>query len=256
MYLDLEIQLLKQIQELKKRANFIAIKSEYEAEGADNTEIQYVQSLSKKLGIKHYVKIGGVEAKNDIYNCIKSGVDGIIAPMVESRFGMKKFITAIKDFKTSKKPYLAINIETKNAIENIIDILKESKGNINGATIGRSDLAASYFSKKITPNSNFITNQILNILPIIKKHKLVITIGGKIDVNTLKIYRKNKKIFKNVNQIETRKIIFNTKTLLNNTTLLKKALMFEKTYLKTINQFSLLRNETKKQRLKFLTKRY
>ena len=133
MYLDLEIQLLKQIQELKKRTNFIAIKSEYEAEGSDNAEIQYVQSLSKKLRIKHFVKIGGVEAKNDIYNWIKFGVDGIIAPMVESRFGMKKFISAIKDFKTSKKPYLAINIETKNAIENIIDILNEAKGNINGA---------------------------------------------------------------------------------------------------------------------------
>tara|TARA_B100000427_G_C15518510_1_gene599274 strand:- start:3576 stop:4346 length:771 start_codon:yes stop_codon:yes gene_type:complete len=256
MYLDLEIQLLKQIQDLKKKANFIAIKSEYEAEGSDNAEIQYVQSLSKKLGIKHYVKIGGVEAKNDIYNCIKFGVDGIIAPMVESRFGMKKFISAVGEYKTIKKPYLAINIETKNAVENIVNILNESKGNIHGATIGRSDLAASYFSKKITPNCSFITNQIINILPIIKKHKLVITVGGKIDANTLKIYKKNKKIYKSVNQIETRKIIFSSKTLLNNFTLLKKALMFEKTYLKTINKFSLLKNQTKMQRIKFLTKRY
>ena len=50
-------------------------------------------------------------------------MDGIIAPMVESRFGMKKFISAVGEYKTIKKPYLAINIETKNAVENIVNIL-------------------------------------------------------------------------------------------------------------------------------------
>ena len=49
-----------------------------------------------------YVKIGGVEAVNDIYNCLELGIDGIIAPMVESKFGVKKFIDIFKKLNLKK----------------------------------------------------------------------------------------------------------------------------------------------------------
>ena len=91
MYLDIKNKLFKEIEDLKKFTNFFAIKAEYEAEGSDNNEIQFLRTLTKAANLKFFVKIGGVEAKNDIFNCIKIGVDGIIAPMVESRFGVFKF---------------------------------------------------------------------------------------------------------------------------------------------------------------------
>ena len=53
------------------------------------SDIARIRSIMNKLGIKLFVKIGGVEALNDIYNCIELSVDGIIAPMVESKFGAK-----------------------------------------------------------------------------------------------------------------------------------------------------------------------
>ena len=257
MYLNLEKKLLQQINDLKKNTNFLAIKSEYEAEGADNDEIQYLRSFTKEANLKLFVKIGGVEAKNDIFNCIKIGVDGIIAPMVESKFGVYKFVEATKELNISKKINLFINLETKNGLQNIDEILNEAKGKINGITIGRTDLSASFFSKKITANSTYITDQISNLSKNIKdKYNFKLTVGGSINKETLKIYKKNKSINNNVDKIETRKIIFKFNNLINKPQLLKKALEFENNYIKLIYEFSNIKNNPRFKRLKGLSKRF
>ena len=257
MYLNLENKLLQQVDDLKKSTSFLAIKAEYEAEGADNDEIQYLRTFTKAANLKLFVKIGGVEAKNDIFNCIKIGVDGIIAPMVESKFGVYKFIEATKELNISKKTYLAINIETKNGLQNIDEILNEANGKINGITIGRTDLSASFFSKKITPDSAYITDRISKLSSDIKnKYNFKLTIGGNVNKETLKIYKKNTVIKKNVDKIETRKIIFKFDNLINKPQLLKKALKFEQNYLKLIYEFSKIKNNPRLERLKKLSKRF
>tara|TARA_B110000483_G_scaffold221780_1_gene278067 strand:- start:108 stop:881 length:774 start_codon:yes stop_codon:yes gene_type:complete len=256
MYLNLKKKLLQQIDDLKKNTNFLAIKAEYEAEGADNDEIQYLRAFTKEVGLKLFVKIGGVEAKNDIFNCIKIGVDGIIAPMVESKFSVYKFIEATNELNIPKKTYLAINIETKNGLQNINEILNEAKGKINGITIGRTDLSASFFSKKITADSAYITDKISSLSTNIKnKYNFKLTIGGNVNKETLKIYKKNKTIKKNVDKIETRKIIFKFDNLINKPQLLNKALEFEKNYIKLIYEFSKIKNNSRLERLKKLSKR-
>jgi len=257
MYSNLENKLLQQVDDLKRSTSFLAIKAEYEAEGADNDEIQYLRTFTKAANLKLFVKIGGVEAKNDIFNCIKIGVDGIIAPMVESKFGVYKFIEATKELNISKKTYLAINIETKNGLQNIDEILNEANGKINGITIGRTDLSASFFSKKITPDSAYITDRISKLSSDIKnKYNFKLTIGGNVNKETLKIYKKNTVIKKNVDKIETRKIIFKFDNLINKPQLLKKALKFEQNYLKLIYEFSKIKNNLRLERLKKLSKRF
>jgi len=257
MYLKLENKLLKQLDDLKKNTTFLAIKAEYEAEGADNDEIQYLRTFTKAANLKFFVKIGGVEAKNDIFNCMKIGVDGIIAPMVESRFGVYKFIEATKELNISKKILLSINIETKNGIQNIDEILNEAKGKINGITIGRTDLSASFFSNKITADSPYITDNISNLSKNIKdKYNYKLTIGGSVNKETLKIYKKNKIIKKNVDKIETRKIIFKLDNLISKPQLLKKAIEFEISYMQLIYEFSKIKNKPKLIRLKRLAKRF
>ena len=257
MYSNLENKLLQQVDDLKRSTSFLAIKAEYEAEGADNDEIQYLRTFTKAANLKFFVKIGGVEAKNDIFNCIKIGVDGIIAPMVESKFGVYKFIEATKELNISKKTYLAINIETKNGLQNIDEILNEAKGKINGITIGRTDLSASFFSKKITADSTYITDRISKLSSDIKnKYNFKLTIGGNVNKETLKIYKKNTVIKKNVDKIETRKIIFKFDNLIKKPQLLKKALEFEKNYIKLIYEFSKIKNNPRLERLKKLSKRF
>ena len=257
MYSNLENKLLQQVDDLKRSTSFLAIKAEYEAEGADNDEIQYLRTFTKAANLKFFVKIGGVEAKNDIFNCIKIGVDGIIAPMVESKFGVYKFIEATKELNISKKTYLAINIETKNGLQNIDEILNEANGKINGITIGRTDLSASFFSKKITADSTYITDRISKLSSDIKnKYNFKLTIGGNVNKETLKIYKKNTVIKKNVDKIETRKIIFKFDNLIKKPQLLKKALEFEKNYIKLIYEFSKIKNNPRLERLKKLSKRF
>ena len=46
------------------------------------------------------VKIGGPNARNDIKQLLPMNIDGLIAPMVESPYGLENFISAVRDFTT------------------------------------------------------------------------------------------------------------------------------------------------------------
>ena len=54
-------------------------------------------TLAAKLDLN--VKIGGCEAKNDVFFCKKIGVNGIVAPMVESQYALNKFIQTLSSQK-------------------------------------------------------------------------------------------------------------------------------------------------------------
>ena len=81
------------------------------------------------------------EAKNDIYFCEKIGVTGMVAPMVESPYALKKFLQTIS---SKNKQSLYINIESIQAFNNITKLLNQKNINrLKGVVIGRSDLAGS-----------------------------------------------------------------------------------------------------------------
>ena len=84
MHLNTFKSLEKNIKILKRRYKLAGIKAEFEAEGSSVMDIARLKILTESINTKLHVKIGGVEAKNDIYECISLGVDGIIAPMVET----------------------------------------------------------------------------------------------------------------------------------------------------------------------------
>jgi len=230
-YLDLEILLLKKLYVLKRRFNLYGIKAEFEAEGSSIEDIIFLRKITSQCNTKLYVKIGGVEALNDIYNCIKIGVDGLIAPMVETKFGLFKFLEIIKNISIKKKPFLSINIESESGFKNLDKILKIAKNSINNITVGRSDFSKSYFNPKINQNSFFITKKIIEIAVQAKKNKLYTTVGGGVDEETIKTYKKNKQIFKLIKNMETRKVILPTKTFLKKNGALQAALDFEKHYI-------------------------
>ena len=241
MYLKSEHNLFKDLKILKNKFSIQGIKAEFEAEGSNQFDIYKLRSLTNKLDIKLYIKIGGVEAVSDIYFCVEMGADGIIAPMVESKFAVKKFLDSISKLKLRKKPHLSINIETVNAVNNIEEIIKLAKGNINNITIGRSDLASSYFKDNISQNSLTIENKIFLLSKKAAQSRLTCTVGGGIDMNTIQLYRNNKNI-KLVNKLETRKVIFLKSTMLRNSNALNAALEFEKNYVlykKEINNLKL-----------------
>jgi len=231
MKIDIYQKLITQLRKLKSKYSLEGIKAEFEAEGSSFNDVAMLRVICSKTKSKMFVKIGGVEAVNDVYNCLDLGIDGIIAPMVETKFGAKKFIDIFKKLKLKKNPHLSINIETKTGISNLNEILRLSSGTINNITIGRTDLSASYFKPTITPNSKFILKKINEISKMAKKYNITTTIGGNVNFETVSIYSKIKKMKSIVNRIETRKVILPTNIFLKKNNALPEALKFEELYI-------------------------
>ena len=229
MLIQSYLNLKKNISSLKKKFGLVGIKAEFEAEGSTNSDISRLKILSSELNTQLHVKIGGVEAKNDIYNCIELGVDGIIAPMVETEFGLIKFIDTVKNLKLNKKPFLSINLETITAYNNFEKIISRCMGNIHNITIGRSDLSSSIMNEKIDQNSEEITEIILSVGKRLKNKNIKLTVGGGINKRSIEIFKK-KKIWSVVDKLETRKIILDTKSMLKNGAL-NECINFETNYI-------------------------
>jgi hypothetical protein len=103
---------------LKKNCGLKGIKAEFEAEGSSKSDVQRLKKICMINNVGLYVKIGGVEAIGDIHNCIEIGVNGIIAPMVETNFAAKKFLDCIEKFHLDKIFHLSINIESRTGFNN------------------------------------------------------------------------------------------------------------------------------------------
>ena len=92
---------VKYLKNLKK-FNVVAVKQSLEDEGASFEEIKLMRKITKAAGLQHNIKVGGCEAKTDIFSCEKLGVSGIVAPMVETSYALRKFMQIISKKKKTK----------------------------------------------------------------------------------------------------------------------------------------------------------
>jgi hypothetical protein len=192
--------LINKIKKLKQ-LGVIGIKQSLEDEGSSFEDLYLIRNITKKNNLKLNVKIGGCEAKNDIFYCSNLKSDSIVAPMVESEYALSKFILAVpKKYKGD----LFINLETKTSFDNISKILNSKHfKRLRGVVIGRSDLSGSYNLSKSEVDSKKIFKKIYQILLKIKKKNKIVKMGGSITPNSMKflneLYKK-----KLINNIETR----------------------------------------------------
>lgn len=93
------IKLNKILKKLKKMG-VIAVKQSLEDEGASYDDLLIMRQLTNQVGLKLDIKIGGCEAKNDINFCEKINVNGMVAPMVETDYALRKFIQVVRKKKT------------------------------------------------------------------------------------------------------------------------------------------------------------
>jgi hypothetical protein len=214
-----------------KEIGCIGIKAEFEAEGSSLNDISRLRYITSLNSLELHVKIGGVEALRDIYDCIDLGVDAIIAPMVESEFGALKFIKAIESIDNEYQGSLTINIESKNALQNIKKIVKTCTGRIKNLTIGRSDMARSYMNQSIKPDSQQIVDNIDRVINEAKGKGFEINIGGSISVSSINSLRQFPQLMSSINCIETRKVIFRAEDILENPIKLDEAICFETEYI-------------------------
>ena len=87
-----ERKMLEILKELKNEHNVLAVKAEFEAEGSRTDELVKLNEIVSRADMNLFIKIGGCEAVRDLDQCKLLGARGIMAPMIESPFAMKKLV--------------------------------------------------------------------------------------------------------------------------------------------------------------------
>ncbi len=251
----IEKQLFEQLLLLKEEYNVQGIKAEFEAEGSSFNDLVRLRRLTDKAGVKLFLKIGGVEAVRDIKDSLELGVDGIISPMVETAFGLKKFISAYKSIYKDHRINLSINIETRNAIEEIDEILFYARGKIDNITLGRTDLSDSFMDENIKPDTDFIMKLVKEVGKKAVFNGLKFTVGGSISSKTIEKFKENPDLYENISAIETRKVILAKKEMLFKENALEEALKFEELYILSKKEISNVMIEAELMRLEKLEER-
>jgi 4-hydroxy-2-oxoheptanedioate aldolase len=234
--------------DLVENEGLVGIKTSFEDEGATFNEVLRLKEICNQAKTKVTLKIGGPEAVRDLKDSTIIGVKGLVAPMVESEFGLKKFILATKnhipkDILSSLQ--LNVNLETTTAIKNSPEILNTPESdNLYGVTVGRVDLVSSMGKDRKYVNSDEVYNMAKKVFTHAKEKGLKACIGGAISIESLK-FLKQLHSEGLLDKFETRYAIFDPSiTLKNLSRALSKAQMFEyewlmckhETYLTSANQ--------------------
>ncbi len=134
------------------------------------------------------VKIGGPNARNDIKQLLALEIDGLIAPMVESPYGLKNFICAVRDFTTPMhfaRLKKQINIETETALRQLDAIMSAPEASyIDEVTIGCSDLSESM--KKPRWDAGFLA-QVTKAVKKVQRKNIPVSVGGGITPDTIDV---------------------------------------------------------------------
>jgi hypothetical protein len=234
----IENELYDQLIRLKEDCGLRAIKAEFEAEGSSYGDVARLRRISAKAGVALILKIGGVEALRDIKDSLELGVDGLVAPMVESRFGLKKFMDAYRSVYKDHRIHLAINIETRSSIAELEGIMGLATGFIDGVILGRTDLSASYLDPSIGPDCGFIAGLQREVGARARAYGLSFTVGGSISGKTVDAFRTDPSLVADVECVETRKTILTKEGMLGRSEALDEALRFEELYILSKKEMS------------------
>lgn len=220
------IDLKNSLKNLGSNYGVIGMKQSFEDEGVLLNDVVAFKRVTEVCGLQSFVKIGGCEAKSDLFNCIRMGIDNIIAPMVETSFALSKFTEIMKEYPNRAESYIVI--ESKTAYENIDDILSNGREKLKGIVVGRSDFSKSYKLNKSEVDSDFIYNKVEEILVKAKSYNYLTTMGGNVSTRSTRFIKDmyQKKL---LDRIETRNVVIelssqNIKTIDET---IQKALDFE-----------------------------
>lgn len=232
-----EKRMLDVLRELKERYHVIAVKAEFEAEGSRTEELIKLNEVVFRADMDIVIKIGGCEAIRDMYECRLLGAKGIMAPMIETPFAMKKFIHSInKVFDEEEKNRLEfiINAETKTCFENYDDILKVPEAFlVNSVVVGRSDLSSSLGIPKSDISNDIMLEKTRVFLEKSRAAGMIASMGGGLSIPDTETLRFIAGLRPLLDRFETRKVIFKSPEAIPCLAEgLKKAMEFEMLYLR------------------------
>ena len=248
------IDLKSSLENLSENYGIVGMKQSFEDEGVLLNDVVAFKRITEVCGLQSFVKIGGCEAKSDLFNCIRMGINGIIAPMIETPFALSKFTDIMNEYTNRADAYVVI--ESKTAYENIDEILHNGQGKLKGIIVGRSDFSKSYKLNKSEVDSDFIYDKVEEILYKAKENKYSTTMGGNISTRST-TFIKDMYQKKLLDKIETRNIVIglNSENIKIIDETIQKALDFEIEWLQYKLSISSKLNDEYSQRIELLKNR-
>jgi len=226
-----ESKCVKILADLIDNEGLVGIKTSFEDEGATFNETVRLKQVCNEANVKLTLKIGGPEAIRDLKDSTIIGVKGIVAPMVESEFGLVKFLQATRahipeDVLSTLQ--LNVNIETITAMNNSESILSIPEiPELYGVTVGRVDLVSSMGKDRTYVNSEEVYKLAKQVFTKAKANGLKACLGGAVSIESLDFLKKlhSEGV---LDKFETRYCIFDPSIALKNLSrALSKAQMFE-----------------------------
>jgi hypothetical protein len=231
-----EFKCVKILSDLIENDGLVGIKTSFEDEGALFEEVIRLKEICNQAKTKITLKIGGPEAIRDIKDSMIIGVKGLVAPMVESSFGLKKFIQAVNNNLPEsiiQSLQLNINLETITALSNPNILDTKEVEQLYGVTVGRVDLVSSMGKDRTYVDSDEIYKLAKGIFVNAKEKGLKACIGGAVSIESFDFLKKlhSERL---LDKFETRYAMFDPSiTLKNLSRALSKAQMFEYEWLMT-----------------------
>lgn len=222
------------IQRLAKEG-LVGVKASFEDEGADFIEVLSLKTFCDINNIPLTLKISGGEAIRDIKDANKLHIKKLVAPMLESKFALEKFIQSCNKHYTVSGAKLAINVESRVCYENFEDISSSPYFNqLSSITVGRGDLVQSMELDRYSGavDSEEVYNLTSKIFNIARSKNLGCTLGGSMTASSeefvVSLIGEGL-----LDKFETRNIMFDKDALnlYSFSELVKAALSFELEYL-------------------------
>lgn len=202
-------QIIDILKKMKNNYGVTAIKAEFEAEGSRKDELIMLREMVYQADLGFIIKIGGCEAVHDLDQCKLLDATGVMAPMIETEFAMKKFKSAAQNVYKDQVDDIEwiINAETKTCLTNFNKILTEGKDFLKGVTVGRSDLSASMGIDKKDIDTEAVYKATNTLIIKSREQGLITNFGGGIGFESIPFILK---LADHIDRFETRKVIINS----------------------------------------------
>lgn len=254
-----EKKMVDSLADLRENFGAVGVKAEFEAEGTRLNELIRLKDIVSRAGLTLMVKIGGPEAVRDILDALIVGVSGIVAPMVESAYALKKYFLALEKYIPADvlgEMVCAANVETRQAYQNFGEMLGHPKIDLlDFATIGRVDLSGSMGLNREEINSEQMFHITKDICEMARKANIKTAMGGGISKQAIPFIGRlvNDRL---LDRFETRKIIFSAPQAINNADVsLIKANQFELLWLQNKADYYTVISREDKERIGMLQTR-
>lgn len=215
-------------------------RASFEDEGISNIQLARLKDVIACAGLPLFLKIGGCENLTGVYDGLTVGVEEMIAPMIESKFALQKFISMIlKEIAEDNRRSMVFgaNLETIDGVRQFDAMLTLPDLKVlTLVNIGRVDLIGSMGLDRSTINSEQVFGICAEVFTKAKKAGLKTSLGGGIDAEALPFIQRLDEA-ELLDRFETRRLVFGANTWTSGLSVMKEALKFELLYLSNLQRF-------------------